>query len=125
RDDALEVAVRRQRSVLEATLAPEARGAERVGHGRRGMAYEQRTLQAQRHVFDHAARTGLERGGVGEPSLELLPPSVQASVAAAGLLDLVQKDLKRSRRSRERAQDVEAHDIARALPDRGQRGLPV
>ncbi len=36
-----------------------------------------------------------------------------------------QEHLERARRARQRAQHVEAHHVARALPDRGQRRLAV
>ena len=50
---------------------------------------------------------------------------VQARVGAVGQLDLGEEHLERARRARQRAQHVEAHDVARALPDRGQRRLAV
>src|SRR5712691_257481 len=59
------------RDVLAASVAVQSRGAEGVGDGRRGVAHEQRALQAQRHAFDDAPRAGLERLGVGELVLEL------------------------------------------------------
>ena len=39
--------------------------------------------------------------------------------------DLGEEHLERARRARQRAQHVEAHDVARALPDRGERRLAV
>ena len=48
-----------------------------------------------------------------------------ARSAPRGQLDLVQEHLQRARRAGQRAQHVEAHHVARALPDRGQRRLAV
>ena len=92
---------------------------------RRAVAHEQRALQAQRHALDDAARAGLERGGVGELVLELRHARVEARVGALRLLDLGQEHLERAGRTCQGAQHVEAHDVARALPDRGQRRLAV
>src|SRR5256885_1193913 len=50
---------------------------------------------------------------------------IQPGVCAGGLLELCEVHLQRAGRARQRPQDVEAHDVARALPDRGQRRLAV
>ena len=50
---------------------------------------------------------------------------VQARVGALGLLDLVHEHLQSARGAHQRAQHVEAHHVARALPDRGERRLAV
>src|SRR5262245_42170399 len=115
-DYALKVAAGRQRAVLQAPVAgpargaagvrPRARGAEGVGHRGGAVAYQQRALQAQRHAFDHPPGSALERRRIGELPLELAHPGVQTRVGAAGLLDLIQEHLERSRRSREGPQDV-------------------
>src|SRR5439155_13757780 len=66
RDDGLKICAGRQRAVLQSSVAAQARGAECVGHRRRGMAHQQRALQTQRHVFDDPASACLKRLGVGE-----------------------------------------------------------
>src|SRR3954447_7955960 len=93
RDDRLEIAARRERAVLEAALAAEARGAEGVGDGGIAVADQQRALQPQSHPFAHAAAPYLERLGVGELPLQLRHARVEARVAAGSLLDLVQVHL--------------------------------
>src|SRR3977135_2672976 len=70
-DDRREVDAGRQRAVLEAPIARQARRAEGVGDGGGRVAHEQRALQAQRHAFDDAPRARLERAGIGELSLQL------------------------------------------------------
>ena len=52
-------------------------------------------------------------------------PASSCALAPLGLLDLVEEHLERARRARQRAQHVEAHDVARSLPDRRQRRLAV
>src|SRR5262249_40300141 len=101
------------------------RGAERVGDRRVAVADEQRALQAQRHRFDDAPGACLERRGVGELLLELADARVEPGVGARRLLDLAQEHLERAWRTGQRAQDVEAHHVARALPDRCQGRLAV
>ncbi len=50
---------------------------------------------------------------------------VQAPVGAGGLLDLGEERVERLGGAGEGAQRVEANDVARAFPDRGQRLLAV
>ena len=66
RDDRLRVDAGRQRAVLQAGVAGQARGAEGVGDGGRGVADEQRALQRERHRLDDAPGAQLDRLGVGE-----------------------------------------------------------
>ncbi len=63
--------------------------------------------------------------GSDELVLEAVEVGVQAPVGAARVLELVQEHLQRARGAHQRAQHVEAHHVARALPDRGQRRLAV
>ena len=91
----------------------------------RRVAHEQRALQRERHPLDDAPRAQLDRLGVGELVAQRGGERVQARVGAGGLVDLVEERLSTSGEAAERAQDVERHDVARALPDRGQRHLAV
>src|SRR5271165_3364537 len=96
-DDRLEVHARGKRAVLQAAVACEPRGAERVGDRRRAVAEEQRALQAQGHVFDDSAGAGLEGGRVRELVLEPPDAGVEARVRAFRLADLAEEHLERAR----------------------------
>jgi hypothetical protein len=89
------------------------------------VAHEQRALQAQGHALDDAPGARLDRVVVGELGARLRREGVEPRVGARGLVDLGEEDLERLGALGQRAQDVERHDVARALPDRGQRGLAV
>ena len=129
RDDRLEIAAGGQRSVLEATAAFEARGAEGVGDRGRRMANQQGGLQCERHVLHEATCPGFERLrlrlGVVKGGAELREVGVEARIGAGCLLDLGEEHLRREGCAGERAQHVERHHVARPLPDRHQRRLAV
>ena len=73
----------RQRAVVQAGVAGQARGAEGVGDRRRRVAHEQRALQAQRHALHHAARARLDRLQVRELRARGGGEGIEARIAAS------------------------------------------
>ena len=92
-----------QRAEDAAAGLAEAAGAERVGHGGRRVADEQRGLEGEREVLDAAAGGPL----VGRRR-ERVEVRVEQRVAAAGELALGQEGGQALGLAGQRAQDVEA-----------------
>ena len=126
-DDRLRVDAGRERAVLQAGVAGEAGGAERVGDGGRRVAHEQRALQREGHALDDAPGALLDRVRVAELVAQRRGERIEPGVAAGRLAELVEVRVEDTipADAAQRAQHVERHDVARALPDRGQRHLAV
>ena len=70
------------------------------------------------------ARGSIASGSLNSARVAATKPSSRAS-APGGLVDLGEEGVERLGAAGQRAQDVEGHDVARALPDRAQRRLAV
>ena len=104
----------------------EAGGAEGVGDGRVAVADQERCLEGERHLLDDAAGAGLDRLDVaGISSRSEVDVGVELGFGAGAFDHLGEEGVDGGGALDHRAQDVEALDVARALPDRGERGLPV
>ena len=123
-DDALVVQAGRQGAEGTAPVAAEAARAEGIGHRFVAVADEEGGLQGEGHPFDHAAGAGLDRGEVaGEFVAQLGGEGGEAGLGGGAVGDLGEEGLDRGRALHHRPQDVEALDVAAALPDRVQRAL--
>ncbi len=104
-------------------VALQAGGAEGVGDGLVAEADQQRALQGERHPLDHAARALLERLESESSSRSSATNASSRGSAPAASPISAKKASRESRAARHRPQHVERLDVARALPDRGQRAL--
>ena len=116
-----------QRAERAAPVAAEARGAEGVGDRRVAVADQQRALQHERHPLDEPARPRLDRRRGRSSSARRL--SARGVAGAARRRRASSTSAKKASSAcglrAMRAQDVEALDVARALPDRVERRLAV
>ena len=96
---------------------------ERVGHGGVAVPDEQRALEGERHGFGEMTGAGL--GRVAEFLAQPADRLVQAAVRPGRLIEFGEERLGRLGLPGQGAQRVERGDVARTLPDRRQRSLPV
>ena len=124
-DDRAELGVRRQRAVLEAALAArrEAQNASATAAG----AWRTSSEPCRHSAIDSTTRRARVSSVAGSANWPSSSPTRASSRALTpcGLSHLGEEDLERARRARQRAQHVEADDVARALPDRRERRLAV
>ena len=123
-DDALEVEAGGEGAEGSAPVAVEAAGAEGVGDRFVAVADQEGGLEGEGHALDHAAGAGLDRGDVaGEFVAEGGGEGGEAGLGGGAVGDLGEEGLDRGGALHHRAEDVEALDVAAALPDRVERAL--
>src|SRR5258707_14586608 len=123
-DDAGEVGVGGQGAEGLAPVAGEAGGAEGVGRGLVAVTHQERCLQGEGHALDHAAGASLDRLHVaGELVLERLGVRGEARLAYGALLHLGEEGFQGGWALDRGSGDVEALDVAGALPDRVEGAL--
>ena len=103
----------------------DARGDEAFGDGGGGVAEQQRGREGEGEMLDEAAGDGLGRFGAFEHRLDAGDQRIERGVRAAGGGEFGGEGGGSLGRAGQRAQHVEADDVARPFPDAVQRGLAV
>ena len=109
---------RRQGAEGATVVSRQPGGAERLGDGGVSVAHQQRALQRQRHPLDHAARPVLEVVGIGAARRAARPRTRRGARRRRRRASISPKNASSaSGLAAQRAQHVEADDVARAFPD--------
>ena len=115
----------RQGAEGAARVSRQPRRAERVGDRLVSVTEQERGLEDEGHALDDAASARFDRLDVSELALEILHGCVEPLVGARRFGDLAEEGFKRRGILRHASKDVQALDVARALPDPVQRRLAI
>src|SRR5581483_8710335 len=123
-DDPGEVGAGRQGPEGLAPVATESRRAERTRDRLVTEAQQQGALEGERHSLDELPGARLDALDLGEVPAQIGDMRVEPRLARS-LADLGEEGVDGIRALDHRPQDIEALDVARALPDRGEWGLAI
>src|SRR5689334_17109588 len=125
-DDATEIGSSWERAEGVAPITGQSTGAVGVRNRLVAVADQEGSLEGDRHPLDDAAGASLDRLEVaGNLVLELSDVGVELRFGPGALHHLGEEGVDRGRVLDHCAQHVEALDVARALPDRGEGRLAV